>query len=335
MDKSKTPKVSVMMAVYNGEATVGRAIEGILAQSFTDFEFIIVDDGSSDETLPILHDYATRDTRIRLIVNEHNLGLTKSLNKGVEQAHGQYIARQDADDTSHPERFGKQVSILDNNPNEALVTSHFVIDDSQGEHLYRHHPSQIQRRWAMLFHNYISGHSGVMFRKDVFDNLGGYDETFRYAQDYDLWERLLREHSIAVVEQTLFTMYFHDTNISKTKLDQQTNFALEVSQRQLRQLIGEIDLTTVRELYHFWVYRHDEVTDYQVINQYLKQIFEAFMARYAVNSDEQEAIRLQICHRLWEGGTHNKSRNWGIVWLVWQWSPRFVLTRIKKQFRLG
>jgi glycosyltransferase involved in cell wall biosynthesis len=109
----QNPKVSVLMSVYNGESHLGEAVEGILKQTFTDFEFIIVDDGSTDSTWSILSEYATRDKRIVLLQNKNNIGLAQSLNKGLAMARGEYIARQDADDISLSVRFANQVEYLD------------------------------------------------------------------------------------------------------------------------------------------------------------------------------------------------------------------------------
>ncbi len=126
---SENPKVSVIMSVYNGDKYLREAIESILNQTFTDFEFIIVNDGSTDNSLEIIESYD--DERIKTINNKKNIGLTKSLNKALKFAKGKYIARQDADDVSLPNRFEKQVEYLDSHPEVALVgTSVYLIDEN-------------------------------------------------------------------------------------------------------------------------------------------------------------------------------------------------------------
>ncbi|HEY9660554.1 MAG TPA: glycosyltransferase, partial [Allocoleopsis sp.] len=127
------PQISVLMAVYNGSRYVAEAIESILNQTFTDFEFLIIEDGSTDNTVQILQDYANRDPRIKLIQNEQNIGLTKSLNKGLKLAQGKYIARQDADDVSLPHRFEQQIAVFAQNPAAVLVSCSLELIDATGK----------------------------------------------------------------------------------------------------------------------------------------------------------------------------------------------------------
>ena len=126
------PKVSVVMCVHNGERYLYEALESVLNQTFEDFEFIIVDDASADNTPAILKEYAAQDGRIRLMRNAHNLGLTRSLNKALRLAKGEYIARQDADDISLPQRLEKQVEFLNSNSRTAVVGSWTEVIDEYG-----------------------------------------------------------------------------------------------------------------------------------------------------------------------------------------------------------
>ena len=125
------PIVTVLMSVYNGERYLNEAIDSILAQTFTDFEFLIIDDASTDSTPKILHSYD--DPRIRIVTNEENLGLTKSLNKGLALAQGEYIARMDADDISLPERLMMQLNFLIDNKTVPLVGSGAIMIDEDGK----------------------------------------------------------------------------------------------------------------------------------------------------------------------------------------------------------
>ena len=135
-DKEKSmnevnPKVSVVMSVYNGAISLDESMRSILAQTFTDFELIVINDASTDTTASILKGYEARDPRVKVVTNEHNLGLTKSLNKGAGMAKGEYIARMDADDVACPQRFAKQVAFLDTHTEYGLVgTWADVIDDT-------------------------------------------------------------------------------------------------------------------------------------------------------------------------------------------------------------
>ena len=128
-----SPKVSVIMSVYNGEKYLKEAINSILNQTFKDYEFIIVNDASTDKSIKILEEYAKKDNRIGLIHNEKNIGLTRSLNKAIKSANGAYIARQDADDISLPPRLEEEVNFLDKHPTVGLVGSYAWMIDEKGK----------------------------------------------------------------------------------------------------------------------------------------------------------------------------------------------------------
>lgn len=197
------PKITVLMAVYNGEGVVRDALESILGQTFGDFEFLIVDDGSTDGTREAILSY--RDPRIHLIANERNLGLTRSLNRGLALARGEYLARQDADDISEPARFARQVAFLDAHPDVALLGTWFGKIDERGRPIgNRRLPSDSTRlRWCLLFFCPFV-HSAAMFRRSaVLERIGAYDESYAYAQDYDLWGRIARVLPVANLAEYL------------------------------------------------------------------------------------------------------------------------------------
>ncbi|MCK9602789.1 MAG: glycosyltransferase [Candidatus Omnitrophica bacterium] len=184
-------KLSVIMSAYDSQKTVAQAIESILAQTFGDFEFIIIDDGSKDNTADIIKDYQTRDKRIAFLRQE-NLGLTKSLNIGIRSAKGEYVARQDADDISLPERFKYQVELLDKNREIGFTGCSCEIIDDEGKFFdfvcIYNRPEKIMRN---LRHNNIFCHGSMMFRRSLLERVSGYREFFKYSQDYDLYLRLI------------------------------------------------------------------------------------------------------------------------------------------------
>lgn len=183
------PKVTVLMAVYNGERFVREAIESVLRQTFQDFEFLIVDDGSTDRSREVILSY--HDPRICLLANERNLGLTASLNRGLAQARGTYIARQDADDVSESARLERQVACLDARTDLALLGTWYRKIGESGALLGKRRlpVDHVRARWCLLFFCPFV-HASVMFRRSlVIDRVGLYDESFAYAQDYDLWSR--------------------------------------------------------------------------------------------------------------------------------------------------
>lgn len=212
-----TPPVTVLMAVHNGEAFVDRAISSILSQTFADFEFLIVDDGSSDGTAARIAAY--RDPRIRIITHATNVGLTKSLNHGLSLARGALIARQDADDVSHRTRLHAQVSFLDAHPDVAVVGTQARIVDAKDRPLnvpaWPKSTSSEAIRWQLLFDSPFF-HTSVMFRtRLVRDLLNGYDERFRTSQDFELWSRVAAaRHEMANLADVLVDFRVHPASAS-------------------------------------------------------------------------------------------------------------------------
>ena len=180
------------MGVYNAEDTLRRAVDSILTQTFRDFEFIIVNDGSVDGTSEILAEYSKADSRVR-VIDQPNQGLTRSLVMASELARGAYLARQDADDISLPERLQKQVEILESDPGCVLVTSWVEDVSPEGVVCNRHqsltHRVRINSQDEVEMTG-IAAHGSVMMRREEFEKAGGYRPCFYYAQDSDLWLRL-------------------------------------------------------------------------------------------------------------------------------------------------
>lgn len=207
------PRVSVLMSVYNDARFVAEAVDSILSQTFSDFEFIIVDDGSSDATPAILKQYA--DPRVTVLRNERNVGLTKSLNRGLEATQGEYVARQDADDRSLPHRLAHQVKFLDTHPEICLVGTGFVRVDEEGRELgtvtMPTEPAQIRE---MLFYAHCFCHGSTMGRRADLQAIGGYDERFVAAQDIDLWLRLAERCQLANLPTVDYAFRTHGASIS-------------------------------------------------------------------------------------------------------------------------
>jgi glycosyltransferase involved in cell wall biosynthesis len=182
------------MAAYNEEKYIAEAIESVLNQTFADFEFIIVDDGSTDATRSIIESYATDDPRLKLHRNDSNQGLPASLNRGIAEARGEYIARMDADDRSRPERFATQVRFLDANEHIHVAGCYVRYIGVHGEELGTwtcmtgaKDPETRKRDGPDI------AHSSVMMRRSSVQAVGNYRELFSKAQDSDLWVRMARE----------------------------------------------------------------------------------------------------------------------------------------------
>jgi glycosyltransferase involved in cell wall biosynthesis len=201
------PRVSVLLCVYNGAGYLRAALDSILAQTLADFELIAIDDGSTDATPDILRGCA--DPRL-VAVRQANLGLTRSLNRGLALAQGEYVARQDADDLSAPRRLERQVAFLDARPEVALAGTAVRVVDEQGrlvrEHRYPQEDAGLRR--ALLARINPLPHSSVMFRRSGALDLAGWDERFLKAQDYEFYLRVIEAHQIASLPERLVTLRF-------------------------------------------------------------------------------------------------------------------------------
>ncbi|MFC1967385.1 glycosyltransferase [Chloroflexota bacterium] len=218
----KSPAISVIMSVFNGEKYLREAIDSILSQTFADFEFIIVNDSSTDSSLDIIQGY--KDKRIRLINNETNIGLTRSLNKAMGQAAGELVARQDADDVSLPERLGEQVKYLGAHSEIALLGTGVCLMDGEGRELASQAATENPATKLLQFNQFT--HGSVMFRKPVIGELGGYNELFRYCQDYELWLRIAQQHQVANLPQPLYKLRYHHENIRQRHRDESELYRL-------------------------------------------------------------------------------------------------------------
>lgn len=220
------------MSVFNAEDFIQEAVGSVLQQTFSDFEFIIVDDASTDGTLQRLRSY--RDTRIRIFCNEINMGLTRSLNKGLEFVQGEYIARMDADDISFPDRFQEQKNFLDAHPEVGVCGTWVRVMDTDIEYRYYADHSTIVSK--LLLGNAFA-HPSVMMRKSVLDAHGlKYDETFRYAQDYDLWVRLAEHTKLANLKKVLLHYRLHENCASKKNAKSQQETVKRVLLEQVHKL---------------------------------------------------------------------------------------------------
>lgn len=190
-DSSCDVNISVVMSVHNGKEYLEDSVKSILSQTFSEFELIILDDFSTDGSSQILVALAETDSRIRLLKNESNLGLTKSLNIGIGAAKGKYIVRMDADDICMPERIEAQLAYMSKNNAVDLVYADTLLIDKHADPICRSwRPSTVDKVLDCLeTHNFIP-HPTVMFKKSTFDQVGGYDERCRTGQDLNLWLRM-------------------------------------------------------------------------------------------------------------------------------------------------
>jgi glycosyltransferase involved in cell wall biosynthesis len=229
------------MSVYNDEQYVSQAIDSVLNQTFQNFEFIIIDDGSSDNSLEIIKSY--KDARIVLVTQE-NMGLTKSLNKALKIARGDYIARMDSDDISHPQRFERQLLFLKSHPKHALVGSNVIKIDHDAKEIEKNFTkySDDAIRETFKTRNCMA-HGSVMMNRVLIGEALYYDESFNYAQDYQLWTTIASKHRVANLEEHLYRLRIHNASVSQKKIEEQSIYAAKVAYEFEQQVkLGEIGL---------------------------------------------------------------------------------------------
>lgn len=243
------PKVSVLLPVYNGEQFLRPSIESILNQSYGDFEVLILDDGSRDGSLDVVAGFA--DPRIRVIRNERNLGLIRTLNLGLAEARGTYIARQDADDCALRERFAKQVRVLDENPAAVLVGSWLQLIDEQDRPLtvWRYPAEPLAVEWALHFDS-AAGHSSVMYRADTARTLGGYPLDYPHAEDFALWSRMTEAGELRNLPEVLELYRVHAAAVSRTARDGQLDSRSRIARGNMERTLGRPVPESAMPLFH-------------------------------------------------------------------------------------
>jgi len=234
------PKVSVIMPAYNAEKYIREAIDSILQQTFSDFEFIILNDCSADKTEEIILSYT--DPRIRYSKNDRNCGVAATLNRGLALARGTYIARMDADDISLPERFEKQVAYLDAHDSVAVLGCGIELFRSAAVVASGWYSADAAHMKVDLLFSCGLAHPSVMMRTDIIRSLGGYDPEFDGMEDYELWCRTAETYEIVTLRETLLRYRLHENQVTRHPSPEHTQRRRRLKERQLNQL--GLDLQT-------------------------------------------------------------------------------------------
>ncbi len=202
----RRPLISVVLPVYNGSRYLTEAIESILCQTFEDYELIIIDDGSTDDSLELIKSVSDRRIRVH---HQDNKGLAGTLNVGISLSNGDYIARMDQDDLALPTRLEKQVIFMEDHPKCALLgtRAEIWVGDRRTDRVHDHPTDNLSLRFELMFDNYFV-HSSVMLRKSAIEDVGGYttDPHRQPPEDYELWSRLARKYDVANLAERL-TIY--------------------------------------------------------------------------------------------------------------------------------
>jgi glycosyltransferase involved in cell wall biosynthesis len=228
------------MAVHNGMPYLPLAIESILSQTYEDFEFLIVNDRSTDETRDVVLGYC--DSRIRLIDNQENIGQTRSLNRGLSETRCELVARMDDDDVSHPQRLERQVRFLEEHSEVAVVGSNLTFIDAGGQEIggWTYPEHDLALRWLQLFACPVSN-GAAMFRRDVvWDKLGGYDGEIAISQDWELWGRVLVGDKLANLPESLLQVRRHPNQETLVRQEAMWRELSKISRRNPRLIIEGI-----------------------------------------------------------------------------------------------
>jgi len=312
-----SPRVSVLMGVYNEEKYLRESIDCILNQTFSDFEFIIINDASTDQSRDIICSY--KDSRIHLLDNEKNMGLTFSLNRGLNMAQGIYIARQDADDISMPQRFEKQLKVGDENPRVGLVaTDYRHFSDAKGRSpAVQQSSDPLILKWQMLFSNRI-GHPTVLFKKEMIDEAGGYNEDFPRGQDYELWSRILDKWEVAILPEVLCLRrsdaappaFIYRANQSRTP-------ACQISVNNIRKIThGELKEGQC-EFLHYLLGAGQLPAETGAIEKNINSlncVMDHFMEKHKATHIKKKILKVTIQRLLVFLSPHYKMRSWGSLY---------------------
>ena len=226
------PLVSVVMSVFNGGTFLKNSIESVINQSYKDLELIIINDGSTDDSKIIIKEYAKLDSRI-IQINQKNIGLTKSLNKGINIARGKYIARQDADDISMPNRFNKQLFWLEKKGYEFCCSRALLMESRKIIPRFSYY---FPDKFVALFKNPFI-HGTLIMRKDILIQMNGYDEQFIFSQDYKLMVDILKKSvKIKYLIEPLYILGETNNRISSKYLAQQNKYSRKIQYLQLKNI---------------------------------------------------------------------------------------------------
>jgi glycosyltransferase involved in cell wall biosynthesis len=215
------PTVSVVMPVRNGIPYLAEAVDSILGQTFSDFEFLIADDASTDSTPDVLAEYCSKDSRVRVLGQEQP-DYMGALTRACAEARGRYIARMDADDVALPDRLDREVAVLESRPALAVVGTQTTLIDNSGRAFgYKGYPVGSQAIKEMLLEKNCMAHPTAVIRREHFASVGGYRRAFAASQDYDLWLRLAERYQLDNLPQPLMSRRIHDAQVAEDRLDTQ------------------------------------------------------------------------------------------------------------------
>lgn len=288
-------RLAVVMPCYNAGPFLTPAIESILGQSWRDFEFIIVDDGSTDGSLDTARSFASRDSRVRVLVNDRNLGPGGASNRGIAATDAVWIARMDSDDVSHPDCLALQMAATESAPGSSFVTSYLDVIEPSGR--LRAGPRGIGHDfdllpWFLLFYNRVGGNGQVTFSAAAFRSVGGYIEAHRQSEDRSLWPRLLRVGPACLLRQPLFQWRRSPGSITGSLGGGYAPGSLQNGIDEIRLCCGlDVDLPSATALRDFWMRRDDAARDWDHVQRLLLATIDRFSPPRPVHDFRRRARR--------------------------------------------
>jgi glycosyltransferase involved in cell wall biosynthesis len=292
--------VSIVMTVYNAQEFLSESIQSILDQTITDFEFIIIDDCSTDNSLNIAMEYQKKDSRIELHHHEKNMGIACARNTGIKLAHGKYIAWMDADDISKAQRIETELSFLEKNPQIGVVSSNANLIDRKGNLVdtVKMPQTNILIKWAFCFFDPIINPS-VMINREIYSKAGEYRNLSEkkddyFPEDYDLWIRIINLTQFHILNEPLISLRKHEQNITKTHLSSTITNSIRICGWYLQSLNSPKIKASDAEL--LW----NPVTDVNVLQTFivLKNLYHYFVSKEGINDQEEYYIQNDFICRI-------------------------------------
>jgi glycosyltransferase involved in cell wall biosynthesis len=315
------------MSVYNSRRFIDQAVESVLRQTFDDFEFIVIDDGSEDNSMDIVRSYS--DNRIRIIENERNIGLTASLNRGIAAAQGRYIARIDADDLWREYKLSAQIKYMRDNPGVGLCGALAEIIDKDGKAIRRtnfpaRHKAII---WSMIFVNPIM-HSSVLVQTDLMKKRR-YDEDIKKSQDYDLWSRLAEHTQVNIIQERLVSLRRHDETITSVHGGEQLKYAIATADKHITRLFGE-DFR--RDGFETFISgKAMNINELYTAKDFIDRAYNSFIGRYEPGAEELGEIKREYAVRLGALALPyiKKPSSWVVIFSIFLKRPGILLDYLK------
>ncbi len=296
----REPLISVIMPVYNSGQYLAAAVKSILDQTVNDFEFIIIDDASTDNSLELMQKF--KDQRIVYLKNNSNMGVAETLNRGMQIARGKFIARMDADDISLRQRFQKQIGFFNHHPGTDVLGTWVQCIDEKNKPLSVIQPplSHASITWNLLFGNCLD-HASVMFRNHLLKKTGGYSVKALHYEDYDLWARVSHLAKLANLGQILLHKRIHSQAIASRFIAEQNQCRIKIIKKLLTRLLKRQILSQELKAIDCINKRREPILpeEAKLAVKLLKEMLKIFLISQKLSRREQKEVYLDALEKIW------------------------------------